>query len=190
MSLITAAEVKRRLQISVSTYDTLIDELLPEVRDYVVYDLCQNAFKHPKNIYIEATTISFDESDMQILDSDSNFVENDFTSDTDIIVEGSISNDGLYEIDTAAAASLTLQFDNHPNGTLTDEAAGEVVRITRVDFRRGLKLAVAQLFSHLLDQSQLKGLASEQTGNYAVTFLNDIPKTLQKKFQPFKRLSW
>lgn len=191
MSMITVSEVKTLLQISVTDYDTLLATLLPIVRDFVVFDLCQNTFKR-RLIYIEATTISFDNGTAKISDSDSNFLENDFTNGIDIIVEGSISNDGLYEVasDGALAGSLELDFTNHSGGALVDEDAGESVTITRVEFPRGLKLPVSQLFSHLISQDQLKGVQSEQTGTYAITYLSDLPKSLSKKFQPFKKVSW
>ena len=47
MALITKDGVKGLLQISVSTYDSLIEFLIPVVRDFVIYDILQNKFKNP-----------------------------------------------------------------------------------------------------------------------------------------------
>lgn len=189
MPLITSVEVKDLLQISVRTYDELIDTLLPIVRDFVVYDLLQNTFKK-RDVYIHSNTISFVPADKKIQDSASQFLLNKFTSGIDIIVEGSLSNDGLYEVKLAEAGALTLDFKNHVGGVLITEAAFESVRITRIQYPPGLKIPVSQLFQHLISKDQLKGVQSESLGDYAVTYLDDLPKTLTSKFQKYKRLSW
>jgi hypothetical protein len=96
----------------------------------------------------------------------------------------------IYEVKTAEAGALTLDFKNHVGGALVSEAAYESVRITRVQYPPGLKLPVSQLFQHLISKDQLKGVQSESLGDYAVTYLDDLPKTLTSKFQKYKRLSW
>ena len=105
-------------------------------------------------------------------------------------------NDGIYEVITAAAASLTLDFTNDiidfasTENALTDEDAGEGIRISKVDYPKGLKVPVSQLFSYLLNKDALKGISSEGTGSYSVSYLNDLPKALLGEFAKYKKLSW
>ena len=195
MALITKDGVKGLLQISVSTYDSLIEFLVPVVRDFVIYDILQNKFKNPY-VYLQASTISFATSTKKISDSESGFLDADFHAYDNIIVEGSLRNDGIYEVITAAAASLTLDFTNDiidfesTENALTDEDAGESVRVTKIDYPRGLKIPVSQLFSYLLNKDALKGISSEGTGSYSVSYLNDLPKALLGEFAKYKKLSW
>lgn len=68
-----------------------------------------------------ASTIAFVDSDPDtITDSASGFVTAGFAADQTLIVEGTVSNDGIYIIDTVVAGTITLT----AAGSLAAESAG------------------------------------------------------------------
>lgn len=192
MALITKQEVKALLQITVSTYDTLIDRLYPIVRNYIVYDLLQNKFKDPL-VWVESSALSFMESDGSINDSLLSFIYMRFSNYDDIIVEGSLLNDGLYTIaeDGLTAGKLTLDFSIAPPETLKDEPSGlRIITITKVRYPLGLKIPVSELYGHILSKQSGSNINSESTGSYSVTYFSGMPKSILQKFDKYKKLSW
>lgn len=192
MALITKEEVKALLQITVSTYDTLIDRLYPIIRNYIIYDLLQNKFKDPL-VWVESSALSFIQSDGSINDALGSFIFMRFSNYDDIIVEGSLLNDGLYTIaaDGLSAGKLTLDFSNEPPETLHDEPVGlKIITVTKVRFPIGLKIPVSELYGHILSKQSGSNVNSESTGSYSVTYFNDVPKSILSKFDKYKKLSW
>lgn len=168
MPIITTATVKSILNISVSTWDAVIGVLIPYVQSDVFEHCTPKAFKD-KNIYISAITLAFVEgggSADTITDSDSGFVDAKFEDGMDIYVEDSLYNDGLYNIDTVAAGTLTLDSADD----VVAETAGEGITITRIKWPKGLSLWVAQLIWENINRAQSKDVKSERIGDYAVTY--------------------
>lgn len=190
MPLITLDEVKGILQLTEDqTYDETIETLIPFVTDQVVYSICQNTFKNLK-VYTYDSTISFDADNDKILDSNNNFIENDFISGIDIIVEGSLHNDGLYEVSEVAAGELTISFEHTYKNGLTTEAAGESILITKVEYPSALKVPTAMLINYLINKDNLRGIKSESVISYSVTYLNDLPNNIKAPFNNFRKLSY
>ncbi len=186
MPLITSAQVKSILQITGTDYDTVIGVLIPFVQEMVVYSICNNTFKNP-NVYTFASTISFT---TKILDSDSNFVDNGFIDDADIIVQNSKHNNGIYLITTTAAGELILDFTYSTETALTTEAADNAVLVQKIEFPSGLVVPTAMLINYFMQKDNLKGVKSESVLTYSVSYSEDIPKNITALFNKYRKPSW
>jgi hypothetical protein len=168
MAIITSAEVKALLSISVSTYDTLIATLIPIAQDKVVR-FTNNAFLDIST-QINASTIAFvSGAPATITDSDAQFVVEEFQSGQDVLVYGSDSNDGIYNVATAAAGTLTLATGE----TLTTEAAGDDITITRVRWPRDIKAGVATLINFLMTQQGKRVTSESLPGGASFQYKNE-----------------
>ena len=188
------AQIKELLQITNTTYDAVITELIPIVQKQVI-DYCNSRFWQNRVRYT-ASTFSFTArsggSMAYISDSDSGFTDSDvhFYSGMDIYVDGSYNNDGHYQVDTVAAGTLTLsQYDN-----LVAEDTGEGVTIYKVDFPAGLALPFAQMINYNLQKSISTGVKSERIGEYSVTYADAggtmYPANIVNQLKPYRRLKW
>lgn len=183
MAILTTAEVKSLLQISATTWDTLIGTLIPMVQDRIV-DYCRNRFLD-MGITIEAETIAFvNAAPALITDSGAGFVTAGFESGMDVLVYGSTSNDGLYNVATAAAGTLTLLTGE----TLVTEAVGDTVTITRVRWPKGIKLDAAQLVNYYLHKEGKLVSSESLPGGYAAQFISEphVMKFFDKYRKPYR----
>lgn len=185
MAIITTAKVKTLLQISGSTYDSLIDELIPAFQNWIV-EYLQNWFH--TGIYLDASTIAFVHSEPDtITDSDEGFVDADFTDSIDIHVSGSKDNDGIYAVDTAAAGTLKLESGEE----LIAEDAGEGVTITRVKFPKALWMPTALCIK--VDMAKRDpSLKSKSLADHSESYSEDgrYPPALLKMFNPWKQFNY
>ena len=188
MALLTVTEVKEILKIEVTTWDKQLKVLLPIVQDQVVFSLTQNTFSHPI-IRMLSSTLTFSNSAKTIVDSDAQFVENNFIAGQDILITGSLYNAGLWEIKTAVAGTITINLA-HYSKSFTDEAEGEIVEIKAVVFPRNLKLTTARWINYLIQEDNLKGIKSESVMSYSVTYLNEMPKPIKDEYASYKKMSW
>jgi hypothetical protein len=185
MAIITRTTAKTLLQISGTTYDTIIDALIAPVQNFVV-EYCNNRF-HLSDIYIDASTIAFvSGTPATITDSDSGFVTAEFSNSIDIDVFGSARNDGIYAVSTVVAGTMTLATGE----TLTTEADGRGILITRVAFPAAIQLVVAKLIKFNLDKNNYSGVRSFSLGDYSVTYNHEssYPNGLLKELVPWKKL--
>lgn len=184
--IVTTAEVKALLAITTATKDVQIDALIPPVEQFLL-DWTKNQFKQTK-VYRESTAISFDAVTLTITDGEAQFLVNKLNPGLKIVVEGSLFNDGHYEIDTSTASTLTLVVDSE----LIDEDAGELVKITAVFYPRSLKLVIAQMIAYALQKANKEGIQSESLGDYSVTFTNAdaYPKSILKMISPYRKVRW
>jgi len=189
MPLITLEQVKGVLQFDDDTYDETIELLIPFIQDQVIYSICNNTFKNPY-VYTYASTISFDTSADQILDSDSNFVTNGFVDSCDIIVQNSKHNNGIYEVNTVAAGSLTLTFEHTIQNALIEETIDKTVLVQKIEFPPALIVPSAMLLNYFLQKDNIKGVKSESVLSYAVTYSDDVPKNITTMFNRYRKNSW
>ena len=183
MAIITRTEVKSLLQISATTWDTLIDSLIPMCQDKIV-EYCRNRFLD-LNVQIEADTIAFvSASTPLITDSDSGFVTAGFESGMDVLVYGSTHNDGLYNAATVAAGTLSLATTE----VLTTEAAGDDVVVTRVRWPKAIKLDAAQLVNYYLHKEGKLVSQEQLPGGYSAQFLTEaaVMKFFDKYRKPYR----
>ncbi|OGS41376.1 MAG: hypothetical protein A3K77_06375 [Euryarchaeota archaeon RBG_13_31_8] len=194
--VITLSEAKTLNQISVSTYDTLINMLIPIVEDSIC-NYCNNHFvdsyKSINNIlptvYYYSNTCSFDNTDNSLNDSAVGF---DFTTlnfkITDTIrIYNSISNDGPRTIKTISAAKIILESLN----TVYDEIEGNTIVIARVTYPQTLKLVAASMVKYLMVK-QTPGFKSETLYSYSYTKESDMvggyPKGIMDQLNDYRSI--
>jgi len=193
MAIITKAKVKTLLQIDVTTYDDLIDELIPIVQDFIV-DYCNNSFKDT-NVSMIASTISFADTDPDtILDSASGFVDAEFSADMEIVVEGSEHNNGMFTLDTVVAGILTLIATDE----LVTEAAGNTITITKVEWPKGIWGTTAQMIGYNMARTkEFKsiGVSSESYGDYSRSYAivgeaGGYPMSILGGLKPYRKIGF
>jgi len=180
----TRDQIKTALQISVSTYDTLIDSLIVSTQEWLVGYL-KNFFLD-NEIYLIADTISF--SANAIADSDEGFVDAEFCTG-DYLVTGSKYNpsyDGwmIVNVSEVAAGSLTIS----ALYTLNTEAADNTIRLTRVVFPPAMRAPFAKLiqFDMIKRDPSIKSFSlADYSEQYAGD--GDYPPGLLLKFQQWKK---
>lgn len=185
MAIITTEKVKTLLQISGSSYDTLIDELIPAFQNWIVGYL--NNYFHT-SIYIIASTLAFvDSGPDTITDSDEGFVDAGFTDAIDIDVAGSEDNDGIYAVDEVAVGTLTLASGEE----LIAEDAGEGVTITRVRFPKGLWMPTAQCIKFDMSKRD-PSLVSKSLADFSEQYAGsgDYPSGLLARFNQWKKFNY
>ena len=188
MALLTLQEAKDILQLD-DTLDTTIIVLLPLLSKQVVYAICQNRFINQK-ITMTSATLTFSESAGTIVDSQSQFILEDFyTLKQDFVIGGSLYNDGLYEAATVSAGTLTLDISTMTKG-FKDEAEGEYIEIKQVVFPDDLKLTTAKWLNYILNKANMQGVKSESVLSYSVTYINDMPPDVLREFGYYKKLKF
>jgi hypothetical protein len=182
MGIITTALTKTLLGITASTYDTQIAALIPYVQADVIA-LCNPGYVKDEYIYVDGITFAFNNLNPDtITDSDSGFIDAGFEAGHDILVEGSESNDGEYTLATVVAGTLTLDSSD----TLTTEAAGENITITRIKWEKSNIIAVAQMIWYRIAHIKDFSIKSESLSRYSVTYADVIggyPDTIIKRLK-------
>lgn len=188
MALITLQETKSILQLN-DTYDNVLTELIPLVCYQVVYALTQNRFVNPK-INITSSTLTFAESAGTIVDSQSQFIISDFyTGKQDVVIGGSLYNDGLYELASVSAGTMTLDLSTMTKG-FKDEAEEQFIEIKQVVFPQELKIPTAKWLNYLINKANLAGVKSESVLSYSTTYINDVPPDIKREFAFHKKLKF
>lgn len=186
MIIRSKSEVKTLLQVSVSTYDTIIAALLPIVSEYII-DYTHNKFKD--DIYHFASTISFDSEDGTISDSDSGFIDADLTNADYVCIEGSLDNDGIYRVATVEEDTITLHDEEV---SLKDEEAGEGVYVWKVVIPQPLQLLFAQMIKYDYDTRD-KSVSAESLGDHSITYggtVHGYSEGIIKRLNSYRMLSW
>jgi len=163
MPITTLGNVRTLLQItdSDSPYNDVISLLIPIIQDWIV-EYCNNHFLDDRVQY-SGSTFSF--ATNTITDSENGFEDEGFVANDDIDVEGTDGNDGIYNVITVAAATLTLSISN-----LVTESSGDYVTITRITWPPGVKLAAARMIMYDLKRMNQMGISAESKGDYSVQF--------------------
>lgn len=185
----------------------LIRKILPSVKNWIV-DYCRNPFlakaealdspnlfvlnspyiyRYPL-IYSYSESLSVSADDLKINDSDSKFVENEFTAETDILIKGSRFNDGVYYITKVAAGHLKI--DDIYKHHLTDEDySDEAFAVYQVIFPTALLLPVAKLVQFDM-QKRKPDLKSFRLADYSENYAGDgdYPPGLKQRFTPWRNM--
>ena len=172
--IVTLAQVKALLQITSTTYDTVIQSLIPIVEDDVVR-YCNTAFQD-KHIYSEGSALAAVRGDPDtITDSMSNWVKYGFLAGMDVFIEGGNgSNLGVYQVATVAAATLTLtsvtRLVSQDIDDTDDQPLG-VMRVSRINWPRGIEWPAAQMvWYHAKNPVATGEVVSEKIDDYSVTY--------------------
>lgn len=192
MPLITQTEVKTRLNISVTTFDDLIDAMIEDLVEWLPNYL-NNHFTN-SNLSYQASTLSF--ATLTITDTAEQFVEEGFIDDMDIYVFGSDSNDGHYTLDTVAVGTMSTVNDH----TFTIEAAADAAPIIfQVQFPKGLRSIVSNMIKYQIEQTPGQGAKSEKIGDYSVTYkdtpfagagVSAYPSNIIGSLTPYRKVKW
>ena len=181
--------VRQLLQITSTSTDALIAELLPVVQRQIV-DYCNNRFLNWRVWLTSSDFVFANASPATITDPNSGFVDAHFHDDMDIFVTGSYNNDGFYEVNTVTAGTLTLKSSE----TLIAEDEDNAVTIYKVDWPQSLKMTFAKMVNYNIQKDALTGIESQRLGDYSVQYTNvggaDYPSGIVNGLKPFKKLKW
>jgi len=183
----TFQNVKKLLQITDSSNDALILELMPIVQRQII-DYTNNRFLD-SNVWLTSSGFTFnDASPATITDDDSGFSDAMFYSGMEIFVTGSYNNDGYYTTKTVTAGTITLESYE----SLISEDKDNAVAIYKVDFPKSLKMIFAKMINFNLQKSATEGIKSQTLGDYSVTYVdvggNDYPASVVGGLKSFRRL--
>ena len=171
--IITLAQAKALLQVTSTTYDTVIQSLIPIVEDDIVR-YCNTAFQD-KYVYSEGSTLVAVRGDPDtITDSESNWVKYGFLDGMDVFIEGGYgSNLGVYQVDSVAAGTLTLtsvnQLISQDISNSDDQPLG-ILRVSRINWPRGIEWPAAQMVWYHVKNPVATDVVSEKIDDYSVTY--------------------
>jgi hypothetical protein len=158
----------------------LIALLIPKVQYLVVTKI--NSFLNPK-VYHLSGNLTFDKDAKTITDSESRFLENDFTDGLDIIVKGSLYNDGLYQIAASSGATAgVLTLTTEP---IADEDSDKLIHIQAIQFPPDISMAAAEYIAQKLDTKRL--LKSVRFDDYSETRIS--PTEIMQVFSPWRDIN-
>jgi hypothetical protein len=194
--IVTRAEVLSLTRYSTSDTDdlALIDTLIP----YVQEDLCDylNNYFHDYYVTYVSGSISFVKgSPDTITDGESEFVKKRFVAGQDIHVESGTLNDGIHELATVAAGTLTLTSTNELYNIAYDDGDYNLggVRISAIDWPKSLKLVAARMVKYLLDRSdKIDGTLSEVQDGVSQNYdrARTYPREILGMADKYKRLEF
>lgn len=187
--IITLDEVKALLQITNTSKDAFIDSMIPIVQGFI-FSYTNNYFEIlTDNVYRDSNSISFvDGSPSKIIDSQDKFISSGFVPGIHVRIQGSKFNDGVYNVSTVEAGSLTLCEEEELIKESVDN--GVFTLITVVKFPKGIKLPVAKLIGFHLDSKNAKGVQSESLGDHSIIFQSggNYPQSLLNDLIPYRRM--
>ena len=188
MPLLTRAEAKHFIQEVSTGYDALIDTWIPIVQADII-EYCNNAFRDRMIsrravggiAFVRGSTLTSSNSPDRITDDDEELSTNEgagFKSGMDIIVEGSVTNDGVYTVDTVSSAALSIlstgvfiSQDQDDYYTGAGQGIGAIL-ISRVSWPKPLKPIAAKMIWSQISDAKPGNVQSESIGDYSVTYVN------------------
>ena len=175
----TASEVKARLNITSSDYDTWIGAILDEV-ELEFIKLTGNKFLNNKVSYSNSQ-VTFTNSTGIIACANALLSTNEYFVTGWYFVEGSVHNDGWKQITNVSETELTSAT------TLVDEDAGYNIKIQKADFPDNVKSVLALMVGERLQRDyKATGIRSESIGSYSVTYEDGYSKDLMKKINNYR----
>jgi hypothetical protein len=183
MALISTTEVKNYLNISSTTYDTLIGLYL-EPCLYDVFDYTNNYFEN-NAVRLISGQYTFSTTGTIVVDG-TNFSTYSFQSGDDIRVKASKRNDGIYIAGTVSSATVTISTEYVYGTTLKEETEEATIEIVKMDFPASLKMTVSQMIKFRIDH--ITGTPqSENLGDYGVTYGGiDYPKSITDSLNKYR----
>jgi hypothetical protein len=151
-------------------YDALITALIPLVQDDLVNYL-HNCFPDYNTQYEASTLTLNDATPATITDSESRFVIEGFEGGMDLALAGSFRNEGIYNVTTVAAGTLTLTTGETLLGeTSTDLYGGNIITLTRVIWPNEIKQWVAQIIWQNVSRIKNSNVKSKSLGPSSITY--------------------
>lgn len=176
-------KVKNYLNLSLNdtSRDGVINSLIKPVQNFIV-SYCNNKFCNYNNYLTGA--FQFIANGKKInLKGISNSIA--LSKGMDILIKGSLNNDGIYEIKSInGEIALKLADDE----LIYDEDAGNEIFIYRVVFPELLKLTAIKLIVFSMNKKIAEGLTSESIGDYSAGFSGDYPESLLRELNVYRKL--
>ena len=171
--IITLSQAKALLQITNTTYDTVIQSLIPIVQDDAIR-YCNTAFQD-NSIFSEGSALATVRGDPDtITDSESNWVNYGFLGGMTVYIEGGGgTNMGAYDVDSVAVGTLTLKSVNQLIDQDIDDADAQpfnILRVSRINWPVGIELPAAQMVWFQVKNIKQDDVKSERIDDYAVTY--------------------
>jgi hypothetical protein len=184
----TRTQIKTLLQITDTSKDSLIDELLPIVQDEIL-DYCNSHFagaaKTTENLdYCAGDTVTFTAATKTITDSAGGMP---FIAGQNIYITGSYYNNGHYTVVTATSDYITV------SEAVINETAGAPVDILLVNFPKALIMIMTDMVGYKLSGKE-NGVTSESISgaistNYAAE-IGSYPETIFKGLNKFRKVGF
>ena len=193
--LMTTAEVKSILGITVAIYDTSIAYFIPFVaRDIISY--LNNDF-FDGYVYKESSSVFNVQPDTSTGDyidnTDSDFVVKGFLAGQDIALRDGGANRGIYTIASVSSSKIVVSETGvliaQEQGTTADvNGIGEIM-VSRIKWPPEIKLPAAKMVWYLIDQAQPSDVQSESLDDYSVTYAgsNSYPTRVIMMLDKFRR---
>jgi len=183
--IVNLDEVKQLLNLSLTetSKDDVIESLIKPVQDFIV-SYCNNSFENQED-YV-AGLFQFVNSTDKIICPGESFSSVGFAKGMDVLVSGSINNDGIYEIKSISTGEIIVDLEDDEK--IYDENAGRYITISRVKFPKALKRTAAKLISLDMNKSIGQGLKSESLGDYSASFGSDYPESLLRELNIYRCL--
>ena len=188
--IITKDECKRYIRTTDSDNDDLIEALIPIAQE----DLCDYLNNHFEDtrVYYSSGDLSFVRGDPDtITDAKEEFVRRRFAAGMDVYIKGESSNQGIYELATVTAGTLTLTSVNQLISMAYNDT--EFVptwhTISRIVWPNPVKLVVARMVAHLIARYQPGGELSENRDGVVVSYDRRMsyPREITQMAQKYRR---
>ena len=171
--IITLSQAKALLQITNTTYDTVIQSLIPIVQDDAIR-YCNTAFQD-NSIFSEGSALATVRGDPDtITDSESNWINYGFLGGMTVYIEGGGgTNMAAFDVASVAAGTLTLTSVNQLIDQDIDDADAQpfnILRVSRINWPAGIELPAAQMVWFQVKNIKRDDVKSERIDDYAVTY--------------------
>ena len=184
--ILTRAECKTLLREASTSYDSIIDTLLPIVQDDIIRHTNNTFFS--RQTIVEGNGISFAVSTGggdKISDTNEDFLDDDIEFVAgDVYVSGSKHNDGVHQVASVAAGTLTLA----STSGVTAEDADSYIKVAQVEWPEALKLPAAKMVWYQIKHAKMDDAASDskegQSLSYAGTDM--YPDRIMSSLRNFK----
>lgn len=191
--IVTLSKVKTLLQISGSTYDTLIKSLIPIVEENIVdycnnyfidYTISYNGIKIPK-VYMYNNDMEFVNSTNSIDNSVTDMTSYDLNVGDSIRVFNSKFNNHTFTIASISTGSIVLEDVNS-----VKSESGNTIMIVRLEYPTPLEITAAQMIKFNMNKIT-PGMTSESIDSYSYT-LGDTkggyPKLMSNMLNNYRKL--
>lgn len=166
----TQTEIKTLLQITAVTWDSLINTLIPIVTADL-HEITSNDFA--SEVYAESDGLTFAASGGTITtDASADFDYLHLASGDDILVSGSLRNDGFYPVTSKSSTVITITSPFSVVNETPPSNDPRLITITKVNFPKGLKFPFSRMVGFHIQKNEeiTRGVASESIGRHSVSY--------------------
>lgn len=178
----TSTEVKARLGITVTTYDTRIAALIDET-ELEFLKLTRNNFLNDRVKYSNSDLI-FDADAKTVTSATAQLITDEYFVTGWYFVSGSVHNDGWHQVSEVTSETV-LTLENSP----VDEDSGYRITLQKAEFPSELKSIIAEMIGETLAKEGVDiGVKSESLGSHSITYEDGYSKKLMNKINKYRKL--